>query len=214
MKEYNFLVDNQFPNKVSKFIREKKDIIILLINSLEYIFMQEYIEEDNILFKNQQMLLHVDKMSRLFYFSDEKIYSINFPFNINIKGDKIYEIYDNNIILQFKHVSLLKTIFSNYNNSYIDELYSSILEENLSSNEENEILYLVTKLLLIEDGYFRYDFDVEKVNEEFHPINHIDLYFQSNNTFKIGLKEKIKMNDIINLSNNNSPCWFLSLPKK
>lgn len=43
-----------------------------------------------------KMILSVDKMSRLFFFSETKYFSINFPFFINDSGDKII-FYSNNI---------------------------------------------------------------------------------------------------------------------
>ena len=71
-------------------------------------------------------------------------------------------------------------------------------------------------LLLMEDGYIRYDYDKDeyekfKLKEEKnkHPLNHYDIFYSSINSFKLGLKKEISHEDFINILNTNKDCKYI-----
>ena len=43
-----------------------------------------------------------------------------------------------------------------------------------------------------------------------HPVDHIDFFYSSNNTFKVGLKGQIGLNDLQTIVNINERCCFLN----
>jgi len=72
-------------------------------------------------------------------------------------------------------------------------------------------------LLILEDGYVRYDKDEEgfnkaKVdgNEHRHPLNHLDIFCTNQATFKLGLKQKYADIDFIDLMDRNTDCKYLN----
>ena len=68
----------------------------------------------------------------------------------------------------------------------------------------------------MEDWYIRYDYDEENYKkakrywkEHTHPLNHYDLFYSSNATFKIGLLNEISSNDIIEFLDLKKECQYL-----
>ncbi len=74
--------------------------------------------------------------------------------------------------------------------------------------DENFWVFL-RELLLMEDGYIRYDYDEEHENGDIHPLNHYDLFYSSNATFKIGLEDKERQTNFIDLMDINTSCKYL-----
>ena len=65
----------------------------------------------------------------------------------------------------------------------------------------------------MEDGYIRYDYDEDGYNnaksigaEDRHPLNHYDIFYSSQNTFKIGLNNKINEDSFIDFIDINKKC--------
>ena len=81
----------------------------------------------------------------------------------------------------------------------------------------NEFFWaFLRELLLMEDGYIRYDFDSEHFSEykkrgedHKHPENHYDLFYSTQATFKLGLENKIKDTELIDLLNINTNCKYI-----
>ena len=56
-----------------------------------------------------------------------------------------------------------------------------------------------------------YDYDDEHNNGNLlNPLNHLDVNFESNSTFKLGLNKKLKLEEFIDVMNINTDCHFLS----
>ncbi len=84
--------------------------------------------------------------------------------------------------------------------------------------DENFWIFL-RELLLMEDGYVRYDYDKatylifkEKGEEHKHPLNHYDLFYSSNATFKIGLEERLSEDEFIDFLNIKTDSKYLKNP--
>jgi len=148
-------------------------------------------------------------MSRLFFITDWKYFSINFPFtliNEKIWFRNLLEI-DSEVISKLKTVINCNEFNSNCSLNFIEPIFA--LEE-----EYNENFWILLKeLFMMEDGYIRYDYDNEtyqkfKENgeEKKHPLNHYDVFYSSNTTFKIGLNKSITEDDFIDFLNINTNC--------
>ena len=125
--------------------------------------------------------------------SNEKIFSINFPFEI-VEGGILFEgeIIDINIVKAIKRImDILKNV-----NSYEEFLieYDSIEDsEDLKINEIELASQILKKLMEVEIGYIRYDKDErasEKHGENYHPENHLDIFFDDKLSCKIGIKKE------------------------
>ena len=69
---------------------------------------------------------------------------------------------------------------------------------------------------MFEDGYVRFDNDPEEYNraknegrEHTHPENHIDVFYNNGNTFKLGLKRKSTPDEFIDYFNSKTDCKYL-----
>lgn len=204
-------------NKASSMIRDKKDIIILLLESVKALLMGDIILEEN---SRGTLLLKIDKMSRLFFIMEDKYFSFGFPFCVEKTFGEAEEIriYDSStgIEIDNKVVSILLGLFQEetYNNDSLENLYYE-LAENKEDDEgtkyNEEILWaLFKKLLVFECGYLRYDYDPEHEDGKMHPLHHFDIYFSQGNTFKLGLEDKILSDNFIDVLDLNTECYFLT----
>ena len=159
------------------------------------------------------MVLRVDKMRRLFFFSETKYFSISFPFFIKKDEDNQYTIYSNEIVIDPELISHVKGIINC--NKFDAHCSSDFIEPIWDYEKEHEgegikIFWTFFKnLLLMEDGYIRYDYDEERHDGHKHPLNHYDLFYSNNCTFKIGLSDKIEENELIDLIDITTDCKYL-----
>jgi len=134
------------------------------------------------------------KYNRIFLIcSEEKIFTMNFPFKI-LEGGILFdgEIIDINIIRALKIIlSILKE-----SKSYEDFLleYDSIDDsEDLKIEEIQMASKILKKLFEIEIGYLRYDRDEEaeeRHGEQQHPEYHLDVFFNDDISMKLGIEKK------------------------
>ena len=82
---------------------------------------------------------------------------------------------------------------------------SRIIELNLYPQT---LLYLLS----FESGYLRYDHDEDENREDpiLHPVDHIDLFYSSNSTFKIGLQDRIDVDDLKSILSINEKCYSIN----
>ncbi|BFU78243.1 hypothetical protein ALC152_14580 [Arcobacter sp. 15-2] len=213
MKEYKFVLDELAVKDFFTVVRQKIDIIEILMKSINY--MSDYDEAKE---KTQTglMVLRIDKTKRLLYFTEDKYFSISFPFSV-MKVDEELKFYTNQKI----NVDYLLTsqVLNIINCDEFNEQCSLDFVEPIYACEENfnkDFWLFLRELLMSEDGYIRYDYDEinynkykEKGEELKHPLNHYDIFYTNYSTFKIGLNQKIDENyfqDFVDVSSN---CKFL-----
>lgn len=63
--------------------------------------------------------------------------------------------------------------------------------------------------MTFEEGYIRYDYDEEHENGDLHPLNHLDIFYSSKPTFKIGLRDRYQKDYLVNLVNRETNCIYL-----
>lgn len=63
----------------------------------------------------------------------------------------------------------------------------------------NEVWHLVFLLWHMEEGYIRYDYDPIYEKTRTHPLNHLDINYSSDITYKIGMNRKISIKEFINI---------------
>jgi hypothetical protein len=209
MSEYRFDIDESYMDRFFSPIKNKVQLIELLMNSLKYMLLNQKVNKVRV---RGEIVLVIDKMSRLFFIKEDKCFSVVFPFSVKFE-DAFYFSFRNEMNIDGKLTS---------------EIISFINDEHFSSNcciefalpiseyqESNDDSYwdLIRELLLMEGGYLRYDYDKENYDRhgqsDIHPLNHYDFFYSGNATFKIGLKKEINGDEFIDLLNIKTVCKFI-----
>jgi hypothetical protein len=206
MKEYKFNVKQIFLNDFFIPIRTKVHVIEVLMHTIKYMLLNPSVEEQE---SHGSIILRVDKMSRLFFFTEEKYFSIVFPFFVKFEDDKYQFRFQNLLEINSRLISQVLSIIK------CDEFKATCSLDFISpicnyeeECDENFWLFL-RELLLMEDGYIRYDYDLANENGHMHPLNHYDLFYSSNATFKLGLKEKDSHINFVDILDINTNCKYV-----
>lgn len=192
MKIIEVKIGDFLGEKVLKPIRSKRDMILLLLDTMKLIVNPEGSFSDDF----GKVTIYVDKMSRIFYETKEKYFSFIFPFLIE-NLDQNYKIYDNHTECEL-------------NDTMISLLIIDRAEE-YEYSDIDTIWKLIIKLWLMEDGYIRYDHDPANEDGDMHPLYHFDINYSSAVTYKIGLKNPIKVNDFQDTLNIKTNCAYLRI---
>jgi hypothetical protein len=204
MKNQTFFLNEISRDRFFRPIRNRFDIVILLLESIRIIINNITISESK---SKGKMVFYIDKMSRLFFFSEKKYFSVNFPFFIdnNLSGNIVYD--KNNKHIDSEIISKIMELFLGKNILDANSLtaFFDLLED---IYEEKDIWNIIVELLTFEEGYIRFDDDV-KHSSELHPQYHIDLYYRESNKIKFCLKNIMAENDFFDLLNSKSACYFL-----
>lgn len=209
MKTYEFNINKAYLGKFfpKKRVKTKADIIEILMETIRYMLLNPLVTEEE---SSGKLILQIDKMSRLFFFSDKKYFSIVFPFFVSFQEDMYNFSFKNMIEIDKGLISKVLSIIkcdefkANCSLDFVEPICE--YEENC---DDNFWLFL-KELLLMEDGYIRYDYDEKNQDNNLHPLNHYDLFYSSNATFKIGLNAEVEKNDFIDLLNINTNCKYLT----
>lgn len=190
-------------------LRDRRDFIWIILN-VSKLLLLERVEEIKQIDKGN-VIINIDQMSRIFIIDNKKIHSFVYPFTIvsDHNGQLAIRYYGYNINLTM--LSLLITSFNGLrhtNHSDLNSLSDAFLDgfEGIDSKEYDEdvLSKIYSYLLTFEIGYLRYDYDEENYgkNPVTHPLNHLDINFTSQGTYKIGLNKEvdiIKLIDVLNI---------------
>jgi len=216
MKRYEFELGM---NIIKKFfphyrIKDKLDVTRILLEAIRFMLVWPNVPKGNTV---GRLILYIDKMSRLFFISKNKYYSIVFPFLVKKVEEKFFFSLKNIVEIDSELISKAMSIL---NSEHFEKISSIDFIEPIFEYEERinkKFWFFLKELLIFEDGYIRYDHDVEnykrakeKGKEDIHPLNHYDLFYTSNATFKIGLNNAIREEDFIRLLDINQKCEYLT----
>lgn len=214
MKKIQLPYGDYYDEKFTKPVRKQEDCVLLILEMLNILLAGEVISKEK-----GVIVIIVDKMSRLFCFSDNKYFSMVFPFDIEIiKGrDTIYKIYDSvlGIELDSRLTALMKRMlgqidfFQNTIDEIIEKAYFDVSGEEYTEDEVEKCFNLILRLLSMESGYIRYDYDFEHENGKLHPLYHFDVNFSSKGTYKLGINKKMKEEDFIDLLDTKTECRYI-----
>lgn len=206
-KEFYFNLDQAQCNWAFQAIRTKTDAIEILMRVLKTISIYVEPPADAIA---GRMKLHISKMSRVFFFKENKYYSMAFPFTVEeINGKLSFSSADIDDIDNYITSKVLSVI--NDKNSSDGSLWA-FFEPLLEIEDQNlapGFWPFFKMLLTYEDGYIRYDVDPIRVNGDKHPLHHFDIFYSNNPTFKIGLRENISNDSMIDLLDRSTDCHFI-----
>lgn len=214
MKKYYFHT-SKYSNQELGSIREQYDIVSYLLSVMTILNVEPLREIDS---KEADFVIFVDKMSRLFWGEGDKIHSIQYPFLLKEKEGFLISLFQGRII-ESQTMAILSTIIRDKNS--IVKSIENMLDVFMDAMNEFEILdnnyaqfcwELLLYLLSFETGYLRYDHDEDenRVDPILHPVDHIDLFYSSNSTFKIGLQDRIDVDDLKSILSINEKCYSIN----
>ena len=204
MKRYNFNIGDWELNNFFSPIREKRDVVLLLMKTVKLINSPIHIAPKH---KAGQIILIISKMSRLFFVSDLKIFSIRFPFFVR---ENEVQLSISSKCIENIDSKVTSDIISIFSSSELFEFSDIIDFADHISDEDNRIWDLVRELLLFEDGYIRFDHDSKNANGKIHPLNHFDVFYTDQCSFKVGTNKKLSVEDMIDVLDRETPCRYLT----
>lgn len=188
-------------------IRDKVDYAKVLVIAIRNLLLSQY-NNDNTDSKSS-MKLFIDRMSRLFFYKEEKFYSISFPFSVIIDEQNIIKEITT---LTGREINskIISEILSVLNDTSF-KINPSLTEYCLESNEIHlESIPILDEIFLSEPGYIRYDIDEKNENGKIHPLNHLDINYSTYNTLKLGLNDFIGQEYFENILNTKTECSFIT----
>jgi hypothetical protein len=194
-------------------IKTKLKIIEILLEACRYILYNEKKNKVKSLFK---IIVQKDRMNRLFFVGQSKMYSITFPFNVYYDDTETKINYKNLIdIDSFAITNLLSFIKDPIIES---EDCLDFIEPIINYRDQLQINYWIVlkDLLFSEDGYIRYDKDdigfqnaLKNKQQHRHPVHHLDVFYTNSATFKIGLEKALLEIELIDTLDRNMNCKYL-----
>lgn len=211
-------------NFTNKVIRQKKDIINLLLECCKCLIMykakiHDKKVSDSSCFNNGDIsiVIFIDKMSRLFFCTENKIQSFRFPFDLNLEKSDSEMLSYNGHSVTLESIFIMTSIFKEQIDNIdtiMDRLFNNEVYCANSQNDRDYLNKMLYNLIIFEDGYLRFDFN-DKANEReiYHPLHHIDLFYSNATTFKIGLFDMLKISECINVLDINTECYYIQTIK-
>lgn len=212
-KEISYNMGKTIFEMASKPFRSKQEVILLLLYTIRTFDVENDIPT-NTKFK---VTISINKMNRIFYILENKIFSVQFPFYVEVEGEKLTRIYDAKTGLDIDAIllSILIGIFEKTKNDnfsfegFFDEVMYN--ENNLLNVNVDQLWEIVKFISTYDLGYLRYDYDKKHQNGLLHPINHLDICLDTAVAYKIGLEKPLNyevFKDILDMTTN---CYFLKL---
>lgn len=207
-KHFEYGIGKHHSEIFEKPIRTQMDATKVILEVLGIILNKaECVQESG------RLYINIDKMRRVFCFFKQKYFSMHFPFSLENDEEGEVRIYDviSDITIDFRRLGLLKTILKEVDfekksvDQIIEDAYYDVISEEYSENEVEECLGILFRILTMEYGYLRFDYDEENYNDIYHPLTHIDINFMDNVTYKLGVPN-FRENDFVKLVDVRERC--------
>lgn len=185
-------------------IRDKVHYAKILLKAAQLLLMKNELVTSDC---DCSMKLIVDRMSRLFFYTPGKFYSVSFPFLIRIEEDGAIKMKT------FRGVEVDSQSISASLSVLMDKDFSdhpSTADYCLMTDGKNLFgINMLEEILLAEPSYIRYDNDPENQKGKLHPLDHFDINYSSYGTYKVGLEKAIQVEYFEDVLNINTDCSFL-----
>ena len=177
----------------------------------------EILTPDKFPFNNDSNFIYLKSESKSSQPSNP-LSQIVFPFKITT-GTNFIMSYKNVFTFDSHSISVIIStlkILQELSDLTNESCYNFI--EPIMNIEDEEVNYwiIIKMLLLMEDGYIRYDIDHAGYKKAFedekphtHPIHHLDVFYSANTTFKLGLKSELSHDGFLDTLDINTDCLYL-----
>lgn len=194
-------------------IKERKQLIEICVKCCRELTITLPLDTNQ--FNIDNTVLVVNKMSRIFFFSEGKYMSIAIPFNIRVNGNNspIFQHHDSEIDSQMW--SLLVSMIT----KSVEEVRDSQeYIEYCCQADPNEMILsdILVTLQQADYGYLRYDYDPagfksakDQDKPHTHPLYHYDIHLSNQATFKTGILEPLSPEKFINFVDNECDRWYV-----
>lgn len=217
MKKYEFELNEPLYEKACLPIRTKQDMLQLLALSIKYLICTP-INSVGSIPTEKKMILYVDKMSRLLFCVREKIFTFQFPLQVRTNPNDSNHIaitysgfFDIDTIVSSLLIAIFtqEDLFAGSLESINDKISQELIENEWEEVDWETLLDLVKTLMLFEPGYLRYDHDIKNANGTLHPEHHLDFFFSSNSTMKLGLPGVVTSDWMLDMLNILTNCKYI-----
>jgi hypothetical protein len=194
-------------------IRSKKDIITIWMQTIKNYLVGHPATGANI---HANLSIQVTKMTRLFCTSGQgiKIFSIAFPFSVEIIDEQYQFKSKQGVIIDSAISSDVLVLVQSHDilsSTNIEQFMDPLLE---ISERNSDFWCLIRELMTSEDGYIRYDHDVARQAGHLHPLHHIDVFYSSSSTFKVGLQNQTSEAALASIVDPTTDCHYLMPPTR
>lgn len=198
--------------KLKQPIRTKQQIVLILLEAMKLINDSG----ESCSGEKGKIVIYIDKMSRIFFEMENKIFSFCFPFSLEQMRDGKYKIYDSLLDLEITNqmISMLYSIFQE--EGKLGESLESVMDFVLESAEDFEykdvdnLWGIIFRLWHTEYGYVRYDYDPLHEDGAKHPLHHLDINYSGSVTYKVGLNTSMNILKLKNILDITTECAYLS----
>lgn len=209
-KEFTLKMSKTVLEMSEKPLRSKEEAILLLLYTIRMFDIEKYLNDD----REEKVIIAINKMNRIFYQLNDKIFSMQFPFLIAGETNeiRIYSSITGNII----DAQVLSFLIETFEKIKDEDSTFDIIFEIIMENEYGEQSFsveqkwqLISYLLKYDIGYLRYDYDPKNEKGKIHPLNHFDIFLDSSAAFKVGLNKRILCNEFINVLDITTECAYI-----
>ncbi|MCG6142737.1 hypothetical protein [Leptospira mtsangambouensis] len=206
MKTFQIEIEAYALQDYFKPIRKKTDIWKIILNLIKLI---PYNYKQSIHDPKGKITIYVSKISRVIFETEQNLFSLYFPFTVIDKEDSLIFLSKSGIEISSSLSSQMLSIIDEINeNDLISFQDLNLIPENFEYENENA-LFILNELLLQEDGYLRFDHDIENADGNLHPEKHIDIFFQNASKVKLGLNNTLDHSQFLDILNTETDCWYL-----
>lgn len=207
-KQFYLDIDEYQASAYLSAIRSKRDIILLWMETIKNFLAGQPAEGPRV---SARLTIRVDKMSRLFCTSEggRKIFSVGFPFSVSFGGD-CFRFFSREGVEVDSGVSSNIIALVDSSEIFAVQDFCSFIDPILEMSEHDPQLWtLMRELMIAEDGYIRYDWDEIREDGCRHPLHHLDVYYSSASTFKVGLGQQLDQSSLISILDLTTDCHYL-----
>lgn len=207
MKRFDLAIDKYQAAHFLKAVRAKRDIIVLWMTAIKAFLVNQPTADAQ---SEARLSIVIMSMSRLFCELNEggKIFSISFPFTVRYEAEEYIFTSREGVQIDNRVSSQIISLVDSGILQASD--FSHFIDPIIEAVDIDPLLWsLFRELMLAEDAYIRYDWDLARVDGHRHPEHHLDLYYSQGSSFKIGLRGELSHATMVSILNIESDCHYL-----
>jgi hypothetical protein len=207
VKRFDLQIDQYQAASFLAAVRAKHDIIILWMTAIKAFLVNYSVEEQQ---SAASLSIIVKSMSRLFceLKGKGKLFSIAFPFTVRFEEGEYLFLSREGVLIDNRVSSQVIALVESGALEAVD--FSHFIDPIIEAVDVDPSLWsLFRELMLAEDGYIRYDWDIERINGHVHPEHHLDLCYSQGSSFKIGLRKELTHAAMVSMLNIETDCDYL-----